>query len=125
LPRALRQHFGFLFGLGQGHGRPARANMAPRPSATEPLCRAGADVMMAPEAARSSRGDAMKFHWFHLMPYPELPEDFKESHRSVWVDVPSSLFDPKVGHRAYNEYLDELEYAESVGFDGICVNEHH
>ncbi|HXS38544.1 MAG TPA: LLM class flavin-dependent oxidoreductase, partial [Stellaceae bacterium] len=67
----------------------------------------------------------MKFHWFHLMPYPELPEDFKESHRSVWVDVPSSLFDPKVGHRAYNEYLDELEYAESVGFDGICVNEHH
>ena len=50
----------------------------------------------------------MKFHWFHLMPYPELPEDFKEAHRSVWVDVPSSLFDPKVGHRAYNEYLDEL-----------------
>ena len=35
------------------------------------------------------------------------------------------LFDPAVGHRAYNEYLDELEYAASVGFDGICVNEHH
>jgi alkanesulfonate monooxygenase SsuD/methylene tetrahydromethanopterin reductase-like flavin-dependent oxidoreductase (luciferase family) len=67
----------------------------------------------------------MKFHWFHLMPYPELPEDFKDAYRSVWVDVPSSLFDPKVGHRAYNDYLDELEYAESVGFDGICVNEHH
>ena len=25
----------------------------------------------------------------------------------------------------YNEYLDELEYADQVGFDGICVNEHH
>ena len=67
----------------------------------------------------------MKFHWFHLMPYPQLPENFKTDYRSVWVDVPSSLFDPKVGHKAYNEYLDELEYAESVGFDGICVNEHH
>ena len=67
----------------------------------------------------------MKFHFFHLMPYPELPADFREKNRSVWVDVPSNLFDPAVGHRAYNEYLDELEYAASVGFDGICVNEHH
>ena len=67
----------------------------------------------------------MKFHFFHLMPYPELPDDFRETNRSVWVDVSSRLFDPKVGHRAYNDYLDELEYAASVGFDGICVNEHH
>jgi alkanesulfonate monooxygenase SsuD/methylene tetrahydromethanopterin reductase-like flavin-dependent oxidoreductase (luciferase family) len=67
----------------------------------------------------------MKFHFFHLMPYPALPPDFREKNRSVWVDVPSRLFDPAVGHRAYNEYLDELEYAARVGFDGICVNEHH
>ena len=67
----------------------------------------------------------MKFHFFHLMPYPDLPADFREKNRSVWVDVPSKLFDPAVGHRAYNDYLDELEYAASVGFDGICVNEHH
>ena len=32
---------------------------------------------------------------------------------------------PRRGHRSYNEYLDELEYADQVGFDGICVNEHH
>ncbi|HUZ74712.1 MAG TPA: LLM class flavin-dependent oxidoreductase [Stellaceae bacterium] len=67
----------------------------------------------------------MKFHFFHLMPYPDLPSDFRETHRSVWVDVPSSLFDPAVGHRAYGDYLDELEHADAVGFDGICVNEHH
>jgi alkanesulfonate monooxygenase SsuD/methylene tetrahydromethanopterin reductase-like flavin-dependent oxidoreductase (luciferase family) len=68
----------------------------------------------------------MKFHWFHLMPYPDLPEDFKERYRSVWVDTPvRELFDPEVGHRAYNDYLDELEYADQVGFDGICLNEHH
>ena len=68
----------------------------------------------------------MKLHWFHLMPYPALPEDFKERFRSVWVDPPvRELFDPEIGRQAYNDYLDELEYADEVGFDGICVNEHH
>jgi alkanesulfonate monooxygenase SsuD/methylene tetrahydromethanopterin reductase-like flavin-dependent oxidoreductase (luciferase family) len=67
----------------------------------------------------------MKFHWFHLMPYPHLPNDFRQKYHSVWVDVPSRLFDPAKGHVAYNDYLDELEYAETAGFDGVCVNEHH
>jgi alkanesulfonate monooxygenase SsuD/methylene tetrahydromethanopterin reductase-like flavin-dependent oxidoreductase (luciferase family) len=67
----------------------------------------------------------MKFHFFHLMPYPKLPADFRDKYPSVWVDVPASLFDPEVGNRSYNEYLDELEYADQMGFDGICVNEHH
>lgn len=68
----------------------------------------------------------MKFHWFHLMPYPDLPDDFKQQHRSVWVDLPASeVYDRARGNEIYNEYLDELEYAAEVGFDGICVNEHH
>jgi alkanesulfonate monooxygenase SsuD/methylene tetrahydromethanopterin reductase-like flavin-dependent oxidoreductase (luciferase family) len=67
----------------------------------------------------------MKFHFFHLMPYPQLPADFREQYPSVWVDVPAKLFDPAIGHRAYGDYLDELEYADQLGFDGICVNEHH
>ena len=67
----------------------------------------------------------MKFHWFHLMPYPDLPDDFREKYSSVWVDVPSHLYDPARGHEVYNDYLDELEYAADMGFDGICVNEHH
>ena len=29
----------------------------------------------------------MKFHWFNLMPWPHLPDDFRETNRSVWVDV--------------------------------------
>jgi hypothetical protein len=29
----------------------------------------------------------MKVLWFHRMPYPALPDDFAERHRSVWVDV--------------------------------------
>ena len=67
----------------------------------------------------------MKFTWFNLMPWPYLPEDFREKYRSVWVDIPSSLYDPVRGHELYNVYLDELEYAEECGFDGIGVNEHH
>ena len=29
------------------------------------------------------------------------------------------------GHEVYNTYLDQLEFAETVGFDGLGVNEHH
>jgi len=67
----------------------------------------------------------MKLMWFHLMPYTELPEDFREKHPSVWVDIHSSLFDPKRAHLMYNEFMDEMEYAADCGFDAICCNEHH
>ncbi len=67
----------------------------------------------------------MKLMWFHLMPYTELPEDFKQKHPSVWVDIHSSLFDPKRAHLMYNDFMDELEYAADCNYDAICVNEHH
>ncbi len=67
----------------------------------------------------------MKIGWFHLMPYTDLPADFCERHPSVWVDISSRLFDPAKAQCMYNEFLDELELADAVGFDGICVNEHH
>src|SRR2546428_14005928 len=67
----------------------------------------------------------MKLMWFHLMPYTELPDDFRDKHPSVWVDIHSSLFDPRRAHHMYNDFMDELEYAAECGFDAICVNEHH
>jgi alkanesulfonate monooxygenase SsuD/methylene tetrahydromethanopterin reductase-like flavin-dependent oxidoreductase (luciferase family) len=67
----------------------------------------------------------MKFTWFHLMPSRFLPDDFTEKYHSVWVDIPRDLYDPKVGHQLYNEYLDSLEFADRMGFDGLGVNEHH
>ena len=67
----------------------------------------------------------MRFTWFNLMPWPYLPEDFREQNRSVWVDISGNLFDPVKGHTLYNDYMDLLEYAGAVGFDGIGVNEHH
>ncbi|HEY9218948.1 MAG TPA: LLM class flavin-dependent oxidoreductase [Phenylobacterium sp.] len=67
----------------------------------------------------------MKFTWFNLMPWPYLPDDFREKHPSVWVDIDQNLFDPARSHEVYNTYMDLLEYAGTVGFDGIGVNEHH
>ena len=67
----------------------------------------------------------MKLMWFHLMPYTELPDDFRDKNPSVWVDIHSSLFDPLRAHHMYNDFMDELEFAAECGFDAICVNEHH
>jgi alkanesulfonate monooxygenase SsuD/methylene tetrahydromethanopterin reductase-like flavin-dependent oxidoreductase (luciferase family) len=67
----------------------------------------------------------MKFIFFHLMPYPYLPDDFDEKHPSPSLTFPNRHFDRELGTKLYHRYLDELEYAERLGFDGIGVNEHH
>ena len=67
----------------------------------------------------------MKFSFFHLMPYPHLPADFDEKYATPSLTFPNKHFDPKVGNQLYQRYLDELEYADQLGFDGISVNEHH
>ncbi|HKS99406.1 MAG TPA: LLM class flavin-dependent oxidoreductase [Rugosimonospora sp.] len=67
----------------------------------------------------------MKFAFFHLMPYPYLPDNFDEAYPSPSLTFPNKHFDPQLGNRLYHRYLDELEYAEQLGFDGIAVNEHH
>ena len=69
--------------------------------------------------------EGMKIMWFHLMPYPALPEDFNKQHRSVWVDIDPALFDRDILAETYDQYIDQLVFAESCGFDAICVNEHH
>ena len=68
----------------------------------------------------------LKFIFFHLMPYRDLPEDFPQRFDSVWVTPPNDeLCDPLKVSRYYNEYLDQLELADRVGFDALGVNEHH
>jgi len=59
---------------------------------------------------------------FHLMPYPSLPDDYDGP---AWITCPNAFFDPGLGTRIYNRYLDELVLADELGFDGVCVNEHH
>ena len=67
----------------------------------------------------------MKVCFFHLMPYQDLPSDFEENYHSAWVDAPNSLFDPERCQDYYDDYLEELQFADTVGFDGVCVNDHH
>jgi alkanesulfonate monooxygenase SsuD/methylene tetrahydromethanopterin reductase-like flavin-dependent oxidoreductase (luciferase family) len=67
----------------------------------------------------------LTFHYFHLMPWPDLPPDFDENYDSAWVTLPNSNYDPVKGHQLYNRYLDEIERADKLGWDSVIVNEHH
>src|ERR671932_13297 len=67
----------------------------------------------------------MQVFTFHLMPWPYLPDDFSKTHDTAWVICENSLYDAQRGHEVYNRYLDELELADALGYDGLCVNEHH
>jgi Luciferase-like monooxygenase len=67
----------------------------------------------------------MKTFFFHLMPYADLDLSYTDRHNSAWVTLPNSYFDPAVGEKLYARYIGELELADRLGFDGICVNEHH
>jgi alkanesulfonate monooxygenase SsuD/methylene tetrahydromethanopterin reductase-like flavin-dependent oxidoreductase (luciferase family) len=67
----------------------------------------------------------MKFTCFHLMPYRPLDLKAAAEHRSAWVVLPNSFYDPKKGAAEYDSYLDQLTSAEKLGFDVIGVNEHH
>ena len=48
----------------------------------------------------------MKLMWFHLMPYAELPEDFKQKYPPVWVDIHSAREYPRLRSRHARRGMD-------------------
>ena len=53
-------------------------------------------------------------------------DDVRNSPNSaVRLTFSNAHFDPQKGADLYNEYLDEYEYCEEIGFDGLMLNEHH
>src|SRR5262249_48693357 len=62
---------------------------------------------------------------FHLMPYADVDMEAIHRHGTAWVTFSNSHYDPERGADLYNRYLDELEYADRLGFDGVVLNEHH
>jgi alkanesulfonate monooxygenase SsuD/methylene tetrahydromethanopterin reductase-like flavin-dependent oxidoreductase (luciferase family) len=64
------------------------------------------------------------FSW-HFMPWPYLDDDFDKKYESAWITVPNSLFDRDKMRGLYQEYLDELSEADTLGYDGVVLNEHH
>ncbi len=67
----------------------------------------------------------MKFYMIHLMPFADLDLDYDKTYNSAWVTLPNTYYDPSKGAKLYNRYIDELVYADELGFDGVCCNEHH
>ena len=61
----------------------------------------------------------------HFMAYPFLPAEFDARYDSGWVTVPNELWDRDRTRGLYQEYVDQLVYAEELGFDGLVLNEHH
>jgi alkanesulfonate monooxygenase SsuD/methylene tetrahydromethanopterin reductase-like flavin-dependent oxidoreductase (luciferase family) len=60
------------------------------------------------------------------MPWPYLPDNFREKYSSVWIDAPAAeLYDGRRGHQVYSDYLGLLKAADEAGFDSVGVNEHH
>src|SRR5205823_6966639 len=51
--------------------------------------------------------------------------DFHEKYDSAWVWLSTAHYAPARGHDLYREYITTLAYADELGFDGVCVNEHH
>jgi len=67
----------------------------------------------------------MDFFYFTEMPYAEFPESEVEKYPSMRLTFPNTYFDPGKAHHLFKRYLDEYQYAEEVGFDGLMINEHH
>jgi alkanesulfonate monooxygenase SsuD/methylene tetrahydromethanopterin reductase-like flavin-dependent oxidoreductase (luciferase family) len=67
----------------------------------------------------------MKFFNFHLMPYGHVDLDAIAKNGSAWVTFSNSHYDPEKGAELYHDYLDQMEFADQLGFDGVCLNEHH
>ena len=66
----------------------------------------------------------MHIMMFTERPYYHIPEDEIIKNAS-YFGISNSHFDPAKGSALYNEYFDEVLYAEEQGFDGVMLNEHH
>jgi alkanesulfonate monooxygenase SsuD/methylene tetrahydromethanopterin reductase-like flavin-dependent oxidoreductase (luciferase family) len=67
----------------------------------------------------------MQIFHFHLMPYAHIDLDVIRREGTAWVTLSNSHYDPIKGAELYNEYLDQMEFADELGFAGVVVNEHH
>ncbi len=54
------------------------------------------------------------FCW-HFMAYPHLPADFDDKYDSGWITVPNKLWDNEKSRGLYQEYIDQLAYADELG----------
>lgn len=67
----------------------------------------------------------VQLYCWHFMSYPYLDPDFDEKQETGWVTVPNRLWDRARSRGLFQQYIDQLAYADELGFDGMVLNEHH
>jgi hypothetical protein len=67
----------------------------------------------------------VQLYCWHFMSYPYLPADFDQKYHTGWVTVPNRLWDSEKSRGLYREYIEQLAYADDLGFDGMVLHEHH
>jgi alkanesulfonate monooxygenase SsuD/methylene tetrahydromethanopterin reductase-like flavin-dependent oxidoreductase (luciferase family) len=64
-------------------------------------------------------------YFFTEMPYAEFDEREAEKYPSMRLTFPNTYFDPNQATGLFQNYFDQYQWAEEVGFDGLMINEHH
>ncbi|MGI5143100.1 MULTISPECIES: LLM class flavin-dependent oxidoreductase [unclassified Streptomyces] len=67
----------------------------------------------------------MKFHWFAEATYNDLPERLPQKNPSSAVDLPMDLVDSRKVGEHYKMFIRLMQQADTLGWDGLAVNEHH
>jgi alkanesulfonate monooxygenase SsuD/methylene tetrahydromethanopterin reductase-like flavin-dependent oxidoreductase (luciferase family) len=65
--------------------------------------------------------------YFTESPYQDEQSDYfgPDARPLDDLNLTNEFYSPRVAADLYHRYLDEKLYAEEVGFDGVCLNEHH
>ncbi len=65
--------------------------------------------------------------YFNEHPYQDRSRDWYWKPDAGFTDLglSNAEYDPKIGADLWSRYLDEMVYAEEMGFDGLMQNEHH
>src|SRR5215468_5493610 len=67
----------------------------------------------------------MKLYYFSEMPHHEFPDEEGEKYPSLRLEFPNRFFEREKAAANYQRYLDEYEFADQAGFEGVMINEHH
>lgn len=68
---------------------------------------------------------SLDVYYFTEMPYHYIGDDLADQYPSLRLTFPNSYFDPNKATDLFKRYLDEFQYAEEAGFQGLMINEHH
>lgn len=67
----------------------------------------------------------MQVYYFSEFPYHEYSDAEGAKYPSLRLTFPNTNYDPHIAHGLFHRYLDEYQYCEELGFDGLMLNEHH